>query len=139
MSLGYFNAGAHHLSGIQALNLARIREGYSSLIRISNQDAIIKGLADKISSPAIILKIPELMQILSDTVLTDLSPNQINNMVCLVKKMDNADLSFAEIPTSYYVPSWIYNPNMHQNVFIWDIDFNVIRSYVSEFQSGRWP
>jgi hypothetical protein len=26
-----------------------------------------------------------------------------------------------------------------QMFFIWNIDFNVIRSYVSDFQSGRWP
>jgi anionic cell wall polymer biosynthesis LytR-Cps2A-Psr (LCP) family protein len=134
-----FNAGAQHLSGTRALDLARIREGYSSLIRISNQDAIIKGLADKVSSPDIILKIPALLQALKGTVLTDLSPNQINSMVCLIKKMNSADLSFAEIPENYYAQSNIYDPNMHQTVFIWNIDFNVIRSYVSEFQSGRWP
>jgi LCP family protein required for cell wall assembly len=136
---GYFPAGIQHLDGTRALNLARVREGYSSLIRITNQDAIIKGLADKITSPAVILKIPALIQILKDTVLTDLSPNQINSMVCLAKKMDSADLRFAEIPTSYYTQSTIYDPDIHANVFIWNIDFNVIRSYVSDFQSGRWP
>jgi len=137
--LGYFSAGTHHLNGTEALNLARIREKYSSLIRITNQDAIIKGLTDRISSPDIILKIPELLQILRDTVLTDLSPNQINNMRCLINKMDNTDLKFAEIPQSYYVQSSIYSPDMHKDLFIWDIDFDVIRSYVKEFQSGQWP
>jgi LCP family protein required for cell wall assembly len=137
--LSSFDAGEQHLNGTRALDLARIRKGYSSLIRISNQDAIIKGLTDKISSPDIILKIPALLQALKGTVLTDLSPNQINSMVCLVKKMNNTDLNFAEIPDSYYVQSNIYDPDMHQNTFIWDIDFNVIRKYVSEFQSGRWP
>ena len=134
-----FNAGPQHLSGTRALELARIREGYSSLIRISNQDAIIKGIADKISSPDIILKIPALLQAVNGTILTDLSPNQINSMVCLVKKMDRADLSFAEIPNSYYAQSSIYDPAMHQTVWIWNIDFNIIRQYVNGFQSGRWP
>jgi LCP family protein required for cell wall assembly len=120
--LGYFSAGTHHLYGTEALNLARIREKYSSLIRITNQDAIIKGLIDRIYSPDIILKIPELLQILIDTVLTDLSPNQINNMRCLIIKMDNTDLKFAEIPQSYYVQSRIYSPDMHKDLFIWDID-----------------
>jgi len=137
--LGYFPAGTQHLDGTEALNLARIREGYSSLIRITDQDAIIKGLTDKITSPAVILKIPALLLILKDTVLTDLSPNQISSMVCLVKKMDSTDLSFAEIPDSYYVQSRIYDPDVHANVFIWNIDFNVIRSYVNDFQSGLWP
>lgn len=134
-----FNTGLQHMSGSEALDLARIREGYSSLIRISNQDAIIKGILEKISSPDVILKIPALLQALQGTVLTDLSPNQVNNMVCLVKKMSGADLNFAEIPTSYYAQSWIYDPSMQMNVWVWDIDFNVIRYYSSEFQSGRWP
>jgi LCP family protein required for cell wall assembly len=138
-NLGSFSAGNHHLDGTEALNLARIRRGYPSLIRISDQDAIIKGLAKRISSPDIILKIPALLEILKDTVLTDLSPNQINSMVCLINKMDFTDLSFAEIPSNYYTGSSIYNPNVHKNVWVWDIDFNVIRSYVREFQSGRWP
>jgi len=137
--LSSFSAGEQHLNGTRALDLARIREGYSSLIRISNQDAIIKGITDKISSPDIILKVPALLQALKGTVRTDLSPNQINSMVCLVKKINNSDLSFAEIPDSYYVQSTIYDPDTHANVFIWNIDFNVIRQYVSEFQSGQWP
>ena len=138
-NFGYFTAGTQHLSGQRALDLARIRFGYSSLVRITNQDAIIKGLADKLTSPSVILKIPELIQILKDTVLTDLSPGQINNMLCLGKRMDGSNLSFAEIPDSYYVQSTIYDPDTHSNVFVWDIDFNVIRSYVNEFQGGRWP
>jgi LCP family protein required for cell wall assembly len=134
-----FDPGPQHLDGARALDLARIREGYSSLIRITNQDAIIKGITDKITSPQIILKIPALLQALNGTVLTDLSPNQINDLVCLVKKMNGSDLNFAEIPDSYYSQGNIYDPNMNLNTFIWNIDFNVIRQYVSAFQSGRWP
>jgi LCP family protein required for cell wall assembly len=137
--LGYFEAGWHHLDGQGALNLARIRQKYSSLDRITNQDAIIQGIYDKLTSPEVIIRIPELIQTLQDTVLTDLSPRQINDIYCLSNYMSTTDLTFAEIPESYYIPSIVYSPEMHADLFIYDIDFSVIRSYVNDFQNGIWP
>ena len=137
--LGQFNAGTQHLTGLQALNLARIREGYSSLIRITDQDVILQGIYNKIRSPEVIGKIPQLIQILRSTLRTDLSPGQINDLVCLISKMDSSDLVFAEIPREYYKQSSIYSQDLHQDIFIWDIDFNIIRYYVNEFQNGQWP
>jgi len=99
-NLDYFNAGMNHLSGEQALNLARIRFGYTTIIRNENQTAIIKGIFNKITSLDVIVKVPKLVQLLGDTVETDLSPKQISNMICLIRKMNNEDLRFAGIPTS---------------------------------------
>ena len=90
----------NHLSGEQALNLARIRFGYTTIIRNENQTAIIKGIFNKITSLDVIVKVPKLVQLLGDTVETDLSPKQISNMICLIRKMNNEDLRFAGIPTS---------------------------------------
>jgi LCP family protein required for cell wall assembly len=138
--LGFFTAGINHLSGAQALNLARIREGYSTLIRDSNQDQIIKAIYQKVTSPAIIPKIPSLLQTLIGAGLTDLSPGQIQNMICLIQKMDGSnDLILRAITDKYYVYSWIYDQDMHQDVNIWKIDFNVFRSYISDFIQGKWP
>jgi LCP family protein required for cell wall assembly len=135
----FFNAGKQQLSGTQALELARIREKYSTLIRDSNQDFIIKGIFDRLSSPDIITKIPKLLQAFTGAGLTDLSPRQIENMVCLLKKMDKTDLTFREIPDKYYVNGWIYEQDLHQDVNIWNIDFNIFRSYISDFMKGQWP
>lgn len=137
--LGSFSAGWHHLDGEHALHLARICTGYNSLIRITNQDAILKGIYAKIQSPEIIVKIPELIKLLQKTVLTDLSPQQINTLYCLAQEMDLDDLVFAEIPEEYYVSSWRYFDYMHQDINYFEIDFSVIRSYVEVFQNGTWP
>jgi LCP family protein required for cell wall assembly len=138
-NLGYFNAGINHLDGTQALALARIRFGYTTIIRNQNQDRIFKGIYKKITSPGIILKGPEILQILKDTVLTDLTPRQISDMICLVSKMNRSDLSFTAIPTSDYVTSSIYDPDIHAQTFIWKIDFDVFRSYISQFMNGQLP
>lgn len=137
--LPFFNAGNQHLSGTQALALARIREKYSTLIRDSNQDIIIKGIFSKLTSPEIIAKIPALLQAFSNAGLTDLSTRQIESMVCLLTKMGGNDLTFREIPDKYYIYSWIYDKDMHQDENVWKIDFDIFRSYISDFTKGQWP
>lgn len=137
--LSFFSAGKHHLSGSQALELARIRQKYSTLIRDRNQDIIIKAIYDKLNSPEIITKIPELLQALKNAGLTDLSPRQVENMICIFQKMDSSDLILRGIPDKYYIYSWIYSENLHKDINIWDIDFEVFRYYISEFMKGQWP
>jgi len=137
--LPFFNAGKQHLSGTQALELARIREKYSTLIRDRDQDIIIKGIYGKLSSPEIIAKIPALLKAFTNAGLTDLSTRQISSMACLLTKMGGSDLTFREIPDKYYVYGWIYDQDMHQDVNIWKVDFDVFRSYINDFMKGDWP
>jgi LCP family protein required for cell wall assembly len=137
--LGSFFAGWHHLDGEHALHLARIRTGYNSLIRFTNQDAILQGIFAKLKSPEIIVKIPELIQVMQKTVLTDLSPQQINSLYCIALKIGSDDLAFAEIPEEYYISSWLYDEYMHQDINYFDIDFDVVRAYIDVFQNGTWP
>jgi LCP family protein required for cell wall assembly len=134
-----FNAGQQHLTGKRALELARIREKYSTLIRDRNQSIVLKGLYDKITSPAIIAKIPQLVSVFKDAGLTDLSPRQIENMVCILKMMGERDLTFREIPEKYYVDSWVYSQEIKQDLNVFKVDFDIFRSYLSQFAQGRWP
>jgi LCP family protein required for cell wall assembly len=138
-ALPFFNAGKQHLSGQQALDLARIREKYTTLARDKNQTLIIKAIFSRISSPDVLLKIPKLLQAFKNAGLTDLSPRQIEDMVCLLNKMDRTDLVFRDIPNKYYIDGWIYEDYMHQNVNIWKIDFNIFRAYIGYFMKGLWP
>ena len=135
----YYSAGTHHLSGMQALNLARIRYGYSTLDRDRNQDTIIKAIYAKITSPEIILRIPKILEAFKNAGLTDLSPRQIEDLVCLVQKMNSTDLSMKAIPDEYYVYDWIYSEYMKQDVNIWNIDFNIFRYYIDAFRKDQWP
>jgi LCP family protein required for cell wall assembly len=136
---GYFIAGENHLDGARALILARIREGYTTLIRDRNQDLIIKAIFSKLSSPDIITKIPGLLKAFQNAGLTDLNPRQIESMICLMKKMDRADLTMRSLPDKYYVNGWIYDDYMKGNVNIWDIDFAIFRAYIGDFMNGQWP
>ena len=134
-----FNEGKQHVDDTKALALARIREKYSTLVRDRDQDIIIKGIFNKLSSPEIIAKIPALLKAFTDAGLTDLSTRQIESMVCLLTKMGGNDLTFREIPDKYYIYSWIYDQDTHRDVNIWKVDFDIFRSYISDFMKGQWP
>ena len=122
---GYFPPGEQHLNGEQTLYLARIREKYSDLVRINDQSMIIAAIFHRLKDPSILARIPAIYDSLKDSVITDLSPSEIENSYCLFKKMSGDDLSFFD-------PDWdvmIYDrtdiPTLKKSmdVFFWDQHF----------------
>jgi LCP family protein required for cell wall assembly len=68
-----FSQGTHHLDGISALTLARIRiEG--TFARADNQNRVLCALRDKLTSGDVVTRIPELIQSFQDAIQTDSSP-----------------------------------------------------------------
>ncbi len=133
-----FPAGTHHLNGNQALTLARIRiEGVFA--RAENQNRVLCALRDKLTSPAVITKIPELIQSFQGAIQTDLSPEQLGQLACIGTKMPSGNILFASFPKEYFKQTRQYDPVFNKNVFVWDVDFQILRDYVTQFNSGTWP
>lgn len=133
-----FEAGTHHLNGIQALTLARIRiEG--TFARADNQNRVLCALRDKLVSPAIVTSIPELITAFQDAVQTDLSPAQLGQLACLGTQLGSGDIVFASFPQEHFKATRIYDPVFKGRTFIWDVDFEILRGYVSRFNEGTWP
>jgi hypothetical protein len=53
--------------------------------------------------------------------------------------MPRSNIVFASFPRELFHSADVYDPALKQNVFIWDVRFDTIRSYVSKFQAGTWP
>ncbi len=133
-----FPAGTHHLNGNQALTLARIRiEGVFA--RAENQNRVLCALRDKLTSPAVITKIPELIQSFQGAIQTDLSPEQLGQLACIGTKMPSGNILFASFPKEYFKQTRQYDPVFNKNVFVWDVDFQILRDYVTQFNGGTWP
>lgn len=133
-----FLKGRHHLNGDQALTLARIRiDGVFS--RADNQDLVLCALREKLTRPNVITQIPELIAAFRDNIQTDLSPQQISQLACLGPQIPPGNIVFASFPEELFKQARIYDPVFGKNVFIWDVDFNVLRDYVARFQAGLWP
>jgi LCP family protein required for cell wall assembly len=130
--------GQHHLDGETALWVARIRQ-YSVFSRAENQDLILCALRKKLTSPAVLPKIPALIQEFQRDVQTDLSLEQVNQLACLATQMSGRDVIFASFPINLFKGKTIYDPDLRANVFIWDTDFDVLRDYIGRFEAGAWP
>ncbi|HEX2979496.1 MAG TPA: LCP family protein [Anaerolineaceae bacterium] len=137
--MGYFTAGQHHLSGAEALRLSRIRKKYSDLARGDNQTLVLCALKEKVTSAAVLPKIPQIIAAFEGSVQTDLTPAQISQLACLVPKLSRENLIFTSLPKDILKPGTVYDPYMKDNTFVFDVDFDEIRSYVDQFVAGAWP
>jgi LCP family protein required for cell wall assembly len=133
-----FLSGTHHLDGTQALTLARIRiEGVFA--RAENQNRVLCALRDKLTSPTVLTKIPDLIRSFRGAIQTDLSPEQLGQLACIGTKIQSGNIVFATFPSEYFKQTRQYDPIFKKNVFVWDVDFQILRDYISRFNDGTWP
>lgn len=133
-----FPEGPQHLSGEQALTLARIRN-VSVFERAEHQNMVMCALRRRIESPEMILRLPAIIDSFMKNIRTDLTPGQISQLACLGTQMPRRNILFTSFPLELFEPTEVYDPVLKQNVFIWEADFDTLRGYVSEFQAGTWP
>jgi len=133
-----FPAGQQHLTGEQALTLARIRN-ISTFQRASYQNQVMCAMQKEIEQPETLLKIPTIIASFRDNLQTDLTPEQISQLACLGTTMPRSNIVFASFPRELLKNDTVYDPVAKQDVFIWESDFDILSEYVSRFQSGAWP
>jgi LCP family protein required for cell wall assembly len=133
-----FPAGTHHLDGTRALTLARIRiEG--GFARADNQNRVLCALRDKLTSPGVLPKIPQLIRSFQGAILTDLSPEQLGQLACIGTQIPSGDIVFASFPPQHFKLTRQYDPVFKDSVSVWNVDFEILRSYIRLFHSGAWP
>jgi LCP family protein required for cell wall assembly len=137
--MGYFTAGNHHFTGDQALRFARVRKRYSELTRQDNQNIVICALKEKITSPAVLPKIPQIISAFQGSVLTDLSPEQLAQLACLAPKLVKGNLLLTGLPDEILSQGKVYSPQQKAETFVWKADYDVIREYIAQFMAGAWP
>jgi len=133
-----FPAGPQHLSGEQALTLARMRN-VSVFERARHQNMVMCGLRKKIESPETILQLPVIINSFVNNIQTDLTPEQISQLACLGTQMPRSNILFTSFPPELFKSAEVYDLVLKQDVFIWEANFDMLRGYVSEFQAGTWP
>lgn len=133
-----FPAGMHHLNGTQALTLARIRikGGFE---RAENQNRVLCALRDKLTSPAAVTQIPGLIRAFKGAIQTDLSPEQLSQLACIGTKIPSGNIVFANFPAEHFEQARQYDPVFKKRIAVWDVDFEILREYVSKFNDGTWP
>ena len=132
-----FRAGTLHLDGNRALTLARIRiEG--GFARGENQNRVLCALRDQLTSPSVVKKIPDLIKSFENNIQTDLSPEQISQLACIGTKIQPGAIRFANFPENLFNPTREYDPVFKKNISILEVDFDILRDYVAQFNEGTW-
>jgi anionic cell wall polymer biosynthesis LytR-Cps2A-Psr (LCP) family protein len=133
----YFPAGSQHLDGRRTQILARLRP-QGDFERTNVQTMILRALSVKLFSPAVLPKLPELISALQGSVYTDLGPEQITQLTCLAARLDPEKVTYVNFPPELFEGTRVQDPVLG-NTFIFDADFDVLRSFVEMFMDGHWP
>lgn len=90
-------AGKQKMAGPTAMLYSRyLKNGYASedeWARLDRQLIVFTGLRDKLITPAVFPKVPELYQNVRESLVTDLSPEMIINLACVAQQLDRFEIT----------------------------------------------
>ena len=133
-----FPPGRQILNGEKALTLARTRnEGVFE--RATHQNTVLCALQEKLTRPSVVTRIPTLINSFKDAYQTDLTPEQLAQLACIGTKMSGDDITFVSFPQELFEGTRVYDPVFDGRVFVWDVDYTILREYVIRFNAGTWP
>lgn len=117
----HLNKGLNVLDGKNAVGYLRFRhDGLGDIGRTQRQQWFLRGLLEKIQTPQTITKIPEMLNIASTYVKTDLSLYEMSQYAALAKSIDISKIEVATLPGSPNkkgsVSYWILEPEKTQEV-----------------------
>ncbi len=113
--------GLHVLNGEQVEGYLRFRkDGLGDIGRTSRQQWFVKAVLEKLQSPSVISKIPEVLNIASTYVKTNLSLYEMSHIAAALRNINMSDVEFATLPGSPskkgYISYWILDPEKTQEV-----------------------
>ncbi len=110
----HLNKGLNVLDGKNAVCYLRFRhDALGDIGRTQRQQWFLRGLLEKIQSPAAISKIPQMLNIASTYVKTDLSLYEMSQYAALAKSFDISKIEVATLPGA---------PNKHGSTSFWILD-----------------
>ncbi|MBN1122549.1 MAG: LCP family protein [Anaerolineae bacterium] len=128
-----FLQGMNHLDGEAALSYARARpEDATDLYRIGRQTELIKAIQVKLLSPQLFPSLPRLIRSISALMLTDLSPSDISNLLCIMQRVE------PDYIQSISLEKTMYSSEIDQNGYEYlRPDIDAISVYIVDFEAGE--
>ena len=130
--------GLNHLDGDLALRLATNRNP-SIFQRARFQNIVLSALQNKLLNLDMIPQLPNLVGQFAGSVQTDLSPNIINQLVCVGKELTSANTQMVEFPEAMFTSGSTYDPYRQVNTFTLSVDAELFHKYIVDFMNGTWP
>ena len=109
------------LSGKQAVGYLRYRkDGLGDIGRTQRQQWFMRSLFDKLHSPQVITKIPEVLNVCNTYIKTDMSFYELSQYAAFARKVDKNKIEIATLPGAPnqkgYISYWILDPKKTQEV-----------------------
>lgn len=119
----YLPAGPVALDGRTALAYVRSRKGVgdSDFSRARRQQQVLLALRAKLTSPSMLLKLPDILQVAKQTVRTDLPTSQFDQYIKLAQSIDPSKVQTVVLGPSKFS----YSPPMSQTNGIYELVLNM--------------
>ncbi len=132
------SVGTHHLDGMLALMLATNRIP-STFQRMKYQKIILSALWEKLLSPAMLPKLPQLVAKFITSVQTDFSLKEINSLICIGQAVPKGNIQADSFPQEMFTADVTYDEYRNVTTFVYDVDFDKLRAMIADFMHGIWP
>ena len=100
---------------------------------------VLCALKGKLLTPSVLPKIPDIIGSFKDSVITDLSLEQMGQLACLLPHLDSDNLLFTSFPDELFEQKRVFSPQLEDNTAVMDADMDILREYVQQFMEGTWP
>lgn len=109
------------LNGKQAVGYLRYRkDGLGDIGRTQRQQWFMKSLFERLHSPQVITKIPEVINVLNSCIKTDMSFYELSQYAAMARSIDKNKIEIATLPGAPnqkgYISYWILDPVKTQEV-----------------------
>lgn len=109
------------LNGKQAVGYLRYRkDGLGDIGRTQRQQWFMKSLFERLHSPQVITKIPEVINVLNSHIKTDMSFYELSQYAAMARSIDKNKIEIATLPGAPnqkgYISYWILDPVKTQEV-----------------------
>lgn len=127
----YFPAGEQQIDGKQALQLMRTRNQDGDDGRVMRQQIIMSALLEKAKDPANLARLPELLQILKDTVITDIPTRVQVQLVAAVPSINPENVYWGSIT------HLLWGETLSSGMWVYQGDWAQLPGYVQAFLNGE--
>ena len=124
---GGFPAGKQTLNGTRALALARVRRDYGDDYRVNNQTLILRSVLNKLINPAVLVRLPDLLEEFTGGFLTDLSIEQLGRTgICFLRNFDGDNLHTFQVPKELLSSGSSFIPTLNDKAFVYTWDQRLV-------------
>jgi LCP family protein required for cell wall assembly len=115
--------GRHHLDGRLALAYVRSRQGIgdNDFTRARRQQQVIVSLRNRMTQPALIQRLPEILRVAGRTVRTDFPADQVDEFVALGREIGDDRIQQVVLG-----PPYAYRPTVPRSTYVLLLDFEKV-------------